>query len=64
MTSSYRVVFGETIPAWERIFPTLREAKAFAKKHKAMGDIVFSVAKVIPGEPPRSMTAAIEAEKL
>ena len=28
---SYRVVYGETMPAWERTFPTKREAKAFAK---------------------------------
>lgn len=26
---SYRVVYGETRPAWEKIFPTMREAKAF-----------------------------------
>jgi hypothetical protein len=61
---SYRVVYGESRPAWEQIFPTMRAAKAFAKRHEGMGDIVFSVAKVVPGEPPQSMTAAIDAEML
>ncbi|MBR0693626.1 hypothetical protein [Bradyrhizobium lablabi] len=56
---SYRVVYGETLPAWERIFPTMREAKAFAKEHETMGDVIFSVRKVVPGEPPQSMAAAI-----
>jgi hypothetical protein len=59
---SYRVVYGETMPAWEQTFPTRREAKAFAKKHEGFGDIVFSIAKVVPGEPPQSLTAAIDAE--
>lgn len=57
---SYRVVYGESRPAWEQIFATRRAADAFAKKHRAMGDVVFSVKKVVPGEPPQSMAAAIE----
>lgn len=61
---SYRVVYGETMPAWEMIFPTKREAEVFAKEHKAVGDLIFSVAKVIPGEPPRSLTAAIDAGRV
>lgn len=59
---NYRVVYGESRPAWEQIFPTMREARAFARKHRGLGDVVFSVAKVIPGEPPQSMAAAIDAE--
>lgn len=59
---SYRVVYGETMPAWEKTFPTRREANAFAKKHRGMGDKVFSVAKVDPNDPrPQSIMAAIEA---
>jgi len=58
---SYRVVYGETIPAWEKIFPTLREAKAFAKEHEGFGDIIFSINKVVPGQGPQSLVAAIEA---
>lgn len=57
----YRVVYGESRPAWEKIFPTKREADAFAKEHKGFGDVIFSVKKVVPGEPPQSMAAAIEA---
>lgn len=57
---SYRVVYGETMPAWEQIFVTRREADAFAKKHKSFGDIIFSIDKVIPGEGPRSLAAAIK----
>lgn len=57
----YRVVYGETMPMWEQTFPTMREAKAFAKKHKSFGDVIFSIAKVVPGEPPRSLMAAIGA---
>jgi hypothetical protein len=60
--SGWRVVYGETMPAWEQTFQTEREAKAFAKKHRSFGDVIFSIAKVVPGEPPQSMAAAIEAE--
>ena len=56
---NYRVVYGETIPAWERIFPTKREAEAFAKEHRGFGDVIFSISKVVPGEPPKSLTAAL-----
>ncbi len=58
---SYRVVYGETRPMWEKILPTKRKAEAFAKKHESFGDVVFSVAKVVRGEPPRSIMAAIKA---
>lgn len=57
----YRVVYGETIPAWEQTFPTMKEARAFAKKQTSLGDIVFSVKQVSPGEPPQSIMAAIAA---
>lgn len=60
---NYRVVYGETIPAWEKIFPNRREARAFAKEQKKVGDKIFSVKQVIPGEPPQSMTAAINAQQ-
>lgn len=62
--TSYRVVYGETMPAWEKTFPTKREARAFAKEHESFGDIIFSIAKVVPGEKPQSMTAAIDAGML
>lgn len=58
---TYRVVYGETMPAWEKIFDTKREAEAFAKEHKSFGDVIFSIRKVVPGEKPQSMTAAIDA---
>lgn len=45
---SYRIVYGETMPAWERMFPT-------------RGDVVFSIKKIVPGERPQSMTALIES---
>ena len=60
---TYRVVYGETVPAWERTFPSLRQAKAFAKEHESFGDIIFSIARVVRGEPPRSLMAALEAGK-
>lgn len=56
---SYRVVYGETMPAWEKIFLTLGEARTFAKEHKSFGDMIFSIRKVVPGEKPQSMTALI-----
>ena len=59
---SYPVVYGETMPAWEKIFDTKREAEAFAKEHKSFGDLIFSIRKVVPGEKPQSLTAAIDAE--
>lgn len=55
----YRVVYGERRPAWEATFATLREAKAFAKKHESFGDIIFSIRKIVPGEGPQSIFAAI-----
>jgi hypothetical protein len=61
---SYRVVYGESMPAWERIFPTRREADAFAKEHKSFGDIIFSIKKVVAGEKPASMTALIESGRM
>lgn len=58
---AYRVIYGETMPSWERTFPTLREARAFAKKHKSFGDIIFSIRKTVPGEGPQSIMAKIAA---
>lgn len=58
---SYRVVYGETMPAWEQVFPTLREAKAFAKKHESFGDVIFSITKVLPGQQPQSVMALLAA---
>jgi hypothetical protein len=58
---SYRVVYGETMPAWEKIFDTKREADAFAKEHRSFGDVIFSIRKVVPGEKPQSMAGAIDA---
>lgn len=60
---AYRVVYGETRPAWEKVFQTKREATAFAKEHESFGDVIFSVKKVVPGEPPQSIMAAIEAAR-
>jgi hypothetical protein len=60
-TRGWRVVYGESRPAWEQIFQTKREADAFAQKHRSFGDVIFSVAKVIPGQPPQSLAAAIAA---
>lgn len=63
VSPGYRVVYGESRPAWEQIFPTMRAAKTFAKEHKSFGDVIFSVKKVIPGEGPQSMMAVIDAAK-
>lgn len=35
------VVYGETMPAWEKTFPTKPAANAFATKQRACGDIIF-----------------------
>lgn len=59
---TYRVVYGETRPAWEQILPSMRAVKAFVKKHKSFGDVIFSVHKVAPGQMPQSLAAAIEAD--
>jgi len=60
---SYRVVYGENYPSWERTLPTKREADAFAKEHKSFGDRIFSVKKTVEGEPPQSLTALLESMK-
>lgn len=59
-SNGWRVVYGESRPAWEKIFPTKREAEAFATEHRGFGDIVFSISRVVPGEPPKSMMAALD----
>ena len=59
----WRVVYGETMPSWEKTFPTYREAEDFALEHEGFGDVIFSVARVIPGEPPQSITAALAAQQ-
>lgn len=59
----WRVVYGETRPMWEQIFATRREARAFVKEHESFGDAIYGVKKVIPGEPPQSITAALDAAR-
>lgn len=59
--NGFRVVYGETMPAWEKVFRTMKEAKAFAKEHESFGDVIFSITQVVPGERPRSLAAAIAA---
>jgi hypothetical protein len=44
--SGYRVTYGETIPVWSRILPSLAAANEFADKHRSFGDIVFSIEAV------------------
>jgi hypothetical protein len=57
---TYRVVYGETLPAWEEHFPTKQEAEAFAKKQRGLGDIVFEVDKIDPNDTkPHSLIGAI-----
>jgi len=57
---TYRVVYGETMPAWGKVFSTMEEAQAFAKKHRRCGDIIFSIRKVDYNETwPHSLTAAL-----
>lgn len=61
--SKWRVVYGERYPSWEQKFPTRREAREFAAEHKTFGDRIYSIAKVVPGEPPRSITALLAAKR-
>jgi hypothetical protein len=56
---AYRVIYGETMPSWEQTFPTWSEAAAFATKHESLGDVIFSVALVAPGEKPKSLQAMV-----
>jgi hypothetical protein len=57
----YRVVYGETIPAWEKVFDAIKEAITFARRCAARGDIVFSIAAVDQYDTaPHSLQAAIE----
>lgn len=65
MTNSmrYRVVYGETMPAWEETFATMREAMAFAKKHESFGDIIFGITRIVAGEGPQSLTAILDRQE-
>ena len=42
----YRVVYGETMPAWEKIVPTTRAADRFKRQREHVGDVVFSIARM------------------
>ena len=44
--SGYRVTYGETLPVWSRVLPTLAAANAFADKHRSFGDVIFNVERV------------------
>lgn len=58
---AYRVVYGETMPVWEKVFLTKREAVDFAQEHESFGDIIFSITKCRAGDPPKSMAGLIAA---
>lgn len=61
---SYRVVYGETMPTWEKMFLTKREAESFAKKHRSLGDVIFNIRKVDLNERgPFSIMGAIAADE-
>lgn len=56
----YRVIYGETIPAWEKEFTSFASAVAFAKRHEGYGDVIFSITKITPDNPgPHSVTYAL-----
>jgi hypothetical protein len=38
----YRAVYGETMPAWEKIVPTTRAADRFKRQREHVGDVIFS----------------------
>lgn len=38
---TYRVVYGETMPSWERTFSSKYEAAKFSKLCEKIGDVVF-----------------------
>lgn len=41
--AGYRVVYGEMMPVWSKVLPSLKEANAFAEKCRSIGDIVFRI---------------------
>jgi hypothetical protein len=59
----WRVVYGETRPAWEKSFATRREAREFAAEHRTFGDVIFSIRRIVPGEGPQSIAAALEEKR-
>ena len=61
--SKWRVVYGESLPAWEKLFPTRKAAREFALAQLDMGDIVFRISKVIPGDGHQSITAVLDAAR-
>ena len=60
---TYRVVYGETLPAWEREFPDFQSANAFAQKQHACGDIIFEIAVVREGDAPKSLAKVAELQR-
>jgi len=57
-----RVVYGETLSAWEKSFATKREADAFAKEHESFGDKIFSIKRIdaVKNPGPHSLMSSIQ----
>ena len=58
----FRVVYGETMPAWERTFSTKLKAKAFAKKQQSIGDTIYNLAKT--GTPKDNKRGLLSADRI
>lgn len=43
--TGYRVTYGETLPVWSRVLPTMEAANAFADKQRSFGDTIFGIEK-------------------
>lgn len=42
----YFILYGETLPVWEREFHSWKEASAFLKRCADLGDIVFRFERI------------------
>lgn len=61
--TKWLVVYGETMPAWEKEFDTLKEACKFAQYHHRLGDQIYLIGPVVPGQVKSIMAAVKGARK-
>lgn len=49
----YRIVYGETMPAWSREITTMKELQKFVARCMSVGDLIFGIEELREGYQPR-----------
>lgn len=49
---TYKIVYGETRPAWSQEFATKRELLKFVNRCVSVGDLIFGIEQIRKGDAP------------